>query len=369
MKVLLVLDNISLSSGVSSIVMNFYRNIKDIEFDFLVSVHSQRNHEDEIKSLGGRVFYMTDAFSLSVKRLPEIIKNSKRFFKDYAKEYDVVHLHTATFCYPYLYHAKKYGIERRIAHAHSIAFGNSKLSSIRNTLMLLPLKRLANRFLACSKTAGEKFYYPLGIKNFETMLNGISFEKFAFDMEARRGIRREFNVADSTVLVGHISNMTPLKKVPFAIESFAKLHAVNPDSKLLLIGKNDLPDAVKTAVEEHGVSDSVINAGVRYDVPRCLSAMDVCLMPSETEGLGLVAVECQASGVPVVTSKGFPEEIYASEICVGLGYDADAWAKTALVLSDKRLQPVDLGEAVKRFEIEQVAKRLAECYASKKGDC
>lgn len=364
MRVLHVLDNISLSSGISSIVMNFYRNISDIQFDFLVSVHSERNHEEEIKSLGGKVFYMTDSFSLSAKLLPDMIKNSKKFFKENAKNYDIVHLHTLTFCYPYLYYAKKYGAKHRVSHAHSISFGNSKLSSIRNSLMLMPLKSLSTAFLSCSREAGEKFYYPLGIKEFETMLNGISFEKFAFDVSARAEVRREFGVDDGTILVGHISNMTPLKKVPFAVKCFAEFRKSHPNSKLLLIGKDKLPESVSSAIEGFGVSDSVINAGVRYDVPRCLSALDICLMPSLTEGLGLVTVECQASGVPVVTSKGFPKEVYASEICVGLEYDEKLWVKAMSELYEKRLQPVDLKAAEMSFDIKNVTQKLHRFYAS-----
>lgn len=368
MKVLLVMDNIAVANGISSIVMNFCRSLKNIRFDFIVSTKYADNYEAEIISLGGKVFYMTDAPSLSVSALPQIIKNAKRFMKANAGNYDVVHLHTATFCFPYLYYAKKYGVKSRVAHAHSISFGNSKLSSVRNTLMLLPLKTLANKFLACSQTAGEKFYYPLKIKDFEVMLNGISFEKYAFDLNARRDIREEFGVGEKTVLVGHISNMTPLKNVPFAVKSFAKLHKVNPDSRLLLIGKNELPEAVKSAIDECGVGEWVINAGVRSDVPRCLSAMDVCLMPSETEGLGLVAVECQASMLPVITSKGFPDEIYATDICCALDYDEQLWADKALELSAGRLQPIDLKAAKERFDIEYVARKLADCYVSQKGD-
>jgi len=342
--------------------MNWYRNIdrEKIQFDFLVSYASKASYTEEIQKLGGRVFAMSEQLSLHVQGLPRLFANVKNFMKVHAHEYDAVHLHTTTFSYPYLYYAKKYGIKVRFCHAHSIDLGNTRLSSLRNRLMILPLKATANHFLACSREAGEKNYYPLGIKDFSVVLNGVDFSRYDMDEDNRQQTRQMLGVGEKTRLFSHISNMAPIKNVPFVVRVFAQIAETDPDSKLLLVGRKELPPEVQRQIQAHGLEDKIIHLGVRSDVPQLLAASDVCLMPSKTEGLGLVAVESQLAGTPVITSPGFPDEVYATELAVRAEPDSRLWA--CLALAQKRKAPGSCRDALKRFDISCIAAQISDYY-------
>lgn len=361
MRILQIYDHIGINCGIMSVIMNWYRNIDTdkIQFDFLVAERRNDSYEAEIKRLGGRVYYMSDM--LSVSHLHEIIKNTKKFMKKNAKKYAAVHLHTHTFSYPYLYYAKKYGVVKRISHAHSISLGNTPLTNLRNRIMVYPLKFFANKYLACSDKAGTCLYGMLGIKKYETLLNGIDFEKYRYEAQKRIEMRKKLNLDKTDTAVIHISNMTKIKNVPFVIEVFSQMK-LNKKCKLILVGKSELPQEVVRVIQDKGIVNDVINLGVRSDVPEILQAADVCLMPSESEGLGIVAIECQAANVPVLTSLGFPKDIYVSDIIQKCDLKSELWAEKALELTSKRELQVNLDTAKEKYDIKSIVQKIAQYY-------
>ena len=362
MRILQIYDHLGMSNGINAVLMNWLRNIdrEKIQIDFLIGYHRMPSFEEEIKQYGSRIFYMSDSAVFGVKQLPGIARNVKAFMKEHARDYDAVHLHTTTFSYPYLYYAKKYGVKRRICHVHSVELGNTKFGAWRNKLLVWPLKYLANEFVACSKNAGIKYYTPLGIKKFETILNGINLSQYSMAEGTRQQLRTALGVEKETFLVCHISNMTQIKNVPFVVQVFARIAEERPNSRLLLVGKDVLPEAVTEQIHLHGVADRIINLGVRSDVPALLEASDVCLMPSKSEGLGMVAIESQAAGTPVLTSTGFPEEIYATELAVRAELAAELWAQTAL--KQIRKDSVQHRENLKRFDVVNIAEQVSNYY-------
>ena len=165
-KVLQIYDSTVVNAGVNIEIMNWYRNIdkKEFQFDFLSTWKRYPNFDEEIKKLGGKSMYISEAENLGNPF--SFISNVKNFMKNKSKDYDIVHLHTGPLCYPYLFYAKKYGVNIRIVHAHSLSSGNSWLSSVRNDILLLPMKRLASHFFACSEEAAYHWFYKRNIDDF-----------------------------------------------------------------------------------------------------------------------------------------------------------------------------------------------------------
>lgn len=111
-------------------------------------------------------------------------------------------------------------------------------------------------------------------------------------------------------IVIHISNFRPVKRVDDAVRIFARVNRKIP-SRLLLVGDGpERPCAVRVA-EEESVADRVVFLGKQESVAELLSCADLCLVPSESESFGLVALEALASGVPVVATRqgGIPEVV------------------------------------------------------------
>jgi glycosyltransferase involved in cell wall biosynthesis len=110
-------------------------------------------------------------------------------------------------------------------------------------------------------------------------------------------------------VIGHVGRFLPVKNHAFIVECFQRVLAAGNDVHLLLVGDGPLLPDVRKDVESRGLSDRCTFAGVHNVVAPFLNAMDVFLFPSFYEGLGIVALEAQAAGVPVIASAAIPEEI------------------------------------------------------------
>ena len=103
--------------------------------------------------------------------------------------------------------------------------------------------------------------------------------------------------------------MSAEKGLPVLIDGFAKFleySGIEKDLTYLIIeGKGELHEKLKTQIEEKGLTANVVIPGVRYsdeDKIKLLSTFDVFVFPSLAEGFGIVPIEAMAMGVPVICS-------------------------------------------------------------------
>ena len=228
-RILHIVDNLSINNGVSSVLMNWYRaiNKEKYQFDFLVCYKRNSSYEEEIKKLGGKIYYLLEKEKLT--KYIALIKNTKVFFKQ--NNYSVIHLHSPTLVGFMFHYGKKYGVKHRIIHSHSTSYADSKIKNLRNKILLKPLNTLATEYVACSNDAGSFLF----LKNKFTVLNnGIDFTKYSFNKKKRHSIRKKWNIDEKTLVVGHISNMSELKRVDLVIEMLRKLSEIEKNIKLVL---------------------------------------------------------------------------------------------------------------------------------------
>ena len=136
-------------------LMNYYRHIDraTVQFDFLLTEPSKSLFEDEILSLGGRVFRVSP---LRIRNPFPYIRDVRRFFRDHP-EYQIVHSHTSSKSFLPLYLARNAGIPVRIAHSHNNRFKLGLKGRIQVALQD-PLKKVATHLLACSEDAARWLY-------------------------------------------------------------------------------------------------------------------------------------------------------------------------------------------------------------------
>ncbi|MFN6084710.1 MAG: N-acetyl-alpha-D-glucosaminyl L-malate synthase BshA, partial [Fluviicola sp.] len=157
------------------------------------------------------------------------------------------------------------------------------------------------------------------------------------DMEKRRHY-----ATDNELILCHISNFRPVKRVEDVVKIFDLVLKKHP-AKLILCG--DGPDRVlvERLAREKGICDKILFTGKVRETAPILRLADLFLLPSETESFGLAALEAMAVGVPVVSSNtgGIPEVNVEGKT----GYlsdvgNVDEMAANAIhILSDKvRLQ-------------------------------
>jgi len=182
------------------------------------------------------------------------------------------------------------------------------------------------------------------------------------DMRAQLGIPLE---ADLLVLV---ANLRPLKRVDDAIRVLAALAGRPRQSWLCVVGADRMVDGASERARLQGlaaalgVGDRVIFAGAIQDPLPIVSAADVCLLCSESEGLSNSLIEYAAAARPTVCSRAGGNEEIVIEGVTGYSYPVgDVPRATALVgsLLEDRERAGQFGEAARRrilqeFSVEQM---------------
>lgn len=153
-RILHIVPNMNIG-GLETFIMNVYRNIDrdKIQFDFLEHYAEESAYDEEIKSLGGKIYNFTFR---NDNNLFKYIKNLNNFFKTH-KEYKILHCHMESVGAIVFIIARLHGIKILIGHAHT----NSTSNTIKGRI-----KRFVSKFfkytttlnLACSNEAGKYLF-------------------------------------------------------------------------------------------------------------------------------------------------------------------------------------------------------------------
>lgn len=347
------------AGGTQALLMNIYRKIDrtKVQFDFLVVYKEKQFYDDEIEKMGGHVYKLSFREDLN---LPKFQKDLAGFFAQH-HEYKIVHCHAYTIGYFCLKAAKKAGIPVRIAHSHS----NAAVHDVKLPLKLIMQKLFtiySTDLFACSEEAGK---FAFKGKKFGIVQNAIDSQKFIADANIREKIRKALRV-ESKFVVGHVGRMQPEKNHDFLIDVFVEIKKKKSDAELILVGTGPLAEKVKSKVAEKGLSDCVHFLGNRKDMNRIYQAMDVFVFPSLFEGLGIVAIETQAAGVPIVCSEGLPPETDITPIYrkLLLSDGAEKWANAALEMAQNPSAHTNMQKYVidAGFDMDATAKYMENYY-------
>ncbi len=310
MRVLCILDNLSIASGVTAIVLNLYRNmdLKRVQMDFLVCNRQKDTFESEIIQRGGRVFY-TGNF-LSPNQIISAIKKSKRFFSEHGKEYDIVHLHSPTIAVFTLKYAEQYGIPVRIVHSHSTMMSLNKLKNIINNYLIGQIKKYANKFFACSTEAAYFLYGKefCSKHQIELIHNAVDCSKFVYDREIAKGMRERLGIIDDIVFV-HVSNYSPIKNHIFLLDIIERFKADKKKVRFIFVGNGPTRQLFEDEITKRGLNELCIFIEKTPEVAQYLLAADAAILPSIKEGLPVILVEGQAVGLPFFTSDTVTREV------------------------------------------------------------
>ena len=348
-----------MGGGVEHVVMNYFKHIdhNHIEFDFVITDSSIVVPHEQIEHGGGRIFIVP-----SYKNLPAFESALFALFRAHP-EWRIVHSHMNALSVFPLRQAERAGVPVRIAHSHS-AFGYGE--PLRNVAKLF-LRRFSNRYptnrFACSKTAGD-WLFGKG-KPYEVVYNAIDLARFAFDSEVRAEVRSELGIPAETFVVGHVGRFMQTKNQGFLVNAFANMLSARPDSRLVFAGTGKDEMAVRQRAEGLGISGKVLFLGQRDDSHRLYQAFDVVALPSLYEGLGLVAIEAQASGLPCLLSDRIPKEADLTGLCryIPIG-DPQVWADalTELELRDGDVRAACDHSDFVNYDIDEQAARLTDRY-------
>lgn len=133
-----------------------------------------------------------------------------------------------------------------------------------------------------------------------TIYNGIEIHKF--EKHEKQKTRALLGLAMSEHVIGTVSRLIPAKGIDIFLQALALQNKKMP-LKGLIIGDGPERTALQNLAHELGLSEKVLFLGHRTDVPKLLSALDIFILPSLREGFGLVLLESQCMGLPVIASE------------------------------------------------------------------
>ena len=345
------------TGGVMNWLMNFYRHIdrSRIQFDFYMYAPSA--FDDEIRALGGRVFY----YPRVVTHVFGAIRTLKKAFKK--EKYPIVHVHMTTLSFVALYAAKRAGVKRRICHAHSTADRAEGWKWIVKN-MLKPLAGLFATDLAGCSELGIDWLFGRKAKDAVLIHNAIDTARFA-------GAYAEVAAADAddeapVKTIGFIGRLEKQKNVGYLVEVFKDIANKRDDVRLLIVGAGKEYMEIVEKVKKLGLTERVEFRDWCNDIERYYAEIDVLALPSLFEGLPMVAVEAQAAGIPCVLSDNITKEAAVTPKCefVPLA-DRGKWAEALSRALDEGREYGTRALEGSAYDIRTEADKLTEYYLEK----
>ena len=342
-------------NGISSVIMNYYKNMdKDsLEFHFISIGDMCEEYKEFFESNNLKIF--------EFKR-----KNPLNYFLNIYKlaksnQYDIVHVHgnSSTMAVELLA-CKLAGVKVRIAHSHNTTTAHPFVHK-----SLYPLfKSSYTHGFACGEEAGKWLFKN---DDFIEIKNGINLKQYAFDRDIRNTYRSKINVEDE-IVIGHVGNFVEQKNHTFILDLFNELIKENNKYKLLLISDGYLFEDMKQKAKDLGIEDSVIFLGKTTEVYNYLMAMDVFILPSLYEGFPVVLVEAQASGIQCIVSDKVDKKVNFVDLVDFLPIDnTQEWVKYLLDLDLKENRDLVSKKNIETmiqngFDIYENAKIMKQLY-------
>jgi len=357
--------------GVETWLMHILRHIDREHFrmDFLVHTTQPCAYDDEIRALGSQIIPCLDP-----PRPWLYAHNFKRILREHGP-YDIVHSHVHHYSGYVLRLAQQAGVPVRMAHSHNdtspVEAGAGLMRRGYLTLMKRWIAQHATVGLAASRLAAADLFGPVweADPRWQILYYGIDLTPFQGYINPV-AVRAELNIPAEVFVMGHVGRFAEQKNHAFLVDIVIEVAKREPRTRLLLVGDGSLRPAIEQKVAQADLTDRVIFAGLRADVPRLMrGVMDVFVLPSFYEGLPLVGIEAQAAGLPVILSDAITEEVDRVRPLVqrlSLSQPASAWAEAILTMRDAA-PAITQQEALaviekSSFNIQTSVKSLAEVY-------
>lgn len=302
-----------------------------------VSYLAQRGVPDErykalVEAKGGKIYEMPKVKG-ALGKWKQIVQTVE-WVGSVAREnrFDLIHINadTAYLAAVYIWIFKRQGTYKLVVHSHSTMVDDNNrftrtIKAILHHVCRNYVRKNADIKLACSTQAAEWMFAQDTAK---VIPNGIDIDRFRFDPALRKEYRKKMGM-DTQFVTAVVGRLSYQKKPHFSIDVFEKVLNTVPNSSMLLVGDGELRQEIEEDIEARHLTGQVHLLGNRSDIPALLAASDVFLLPSRFEGLGIVYIEAQASGLPVFASDKVPQEAFVTDLIhrISLDAPAEAWAE------------------------------------------
>jgi glycosyltransferase involved in cell wall biosynthesis len=274
--------------------------------------------------------------------------------------------------------AKSTGVSSRIAHSHSARSGGADYPLVRKVARLVAIRLIRRVATRCLGTSEDALVEVAGrdwrrSNKASILICGFDFSQFTKAQERASALRVRLGVPQSARIVGNVARFVPVKNHRLLIDAYEHCRDEVPEAHLVLVGAGPLRPELEARVRERGLGDVVHFVGTTDDVPSFMAMFDLFVLPSYSEGLGIVCVEAQAAGTPLLASDMVPSEAFVvREAVETLPPDADetVWgaAMARLLRVPNRSPPGQWLRQVEhgRFGIERCIAELNALYRAER---
>lgn len=350
-KIAMITNSMTLN-GISSVIMNYCRNIDTNKFEITIfsGTPINKQYENECKELGIRIVELADKKKNFLKYYIRLFNKLKY------KNFDICHVHgNSAMMFFELFIAILKGIKIRIAHSHNSRCNNEKI----NKMLKVPFKKSYTEAFACGKLAGDWIF---GEEKYKIIDNGIDFSKFKYNEKIRKSERKKLDIKDDEFVLGHIGRINNQKNQKFLIRIFEKCAEINNNIKLLIIGDGPNYKEIEEIVNKHRYKDRIILYGETDSPEAYYNVMDMFVFPSKYEGFPVTVIEALANGLNCIVSDKITNEINSRNIeYASIDGQVDDWVKKILEKISFKRSDVEKSFR-KRYEINNCVKRLENEY-------
>lgn len=300
-KILFVIPSLSQTNGISAFLINYLKNINLRNFDITVvcsDYNKSENYTLFLEENNIKIYFLNNLKKVGIIKY---IKSILSFFKK-NHDYDLIYSNVANQSILFFLLGIRYKIKRRILHSHATVSSDKKIKKIINDLLIKIVVLLSTERVACTNEAGKAMFRK---KDFIIIKNAINYDIFRFNEKYRKQIRDIYNINEKNILLGFVGRFVPQKNIFF----FVKLAEILDNKyRIMMIGNGYQKIKFNALIEEKGLKNKFIIIEECSDVFKYYSAMDVFLLPSVYEGLGIVGIEAQVNGLNCLLSDTIPKD-------------------------------------------------------------
>lgn len=300
------------NGGIENLIACYCKHISNskLQLDVFTFYKSESIYTKVVEECGGII--LSPACNIEGNYITKNVKIAKSFIK-VARDYDIIHYNTAfALAYLHCFFLKLVNPTIKIvlhSHGDSLNPPYVYLKSLFHRAIKSLFYHVVNEALACSTSSGEWLFCVKLVKSphFSVIKNATGLDKFKFDLQARKRIRCEHKIGEKK-LIGTIGRIEYQKNPFFIVNTIDSLRTIDNNFSFIWIGYGINMLEIKREISTRQLDRYVIFVEKTDRVSDYLSAMDIFILPSRYEGLGIVLLEAQANGLKCYTSDTTPLE-------------------------------------------------------------
>lgn len=368
-KKICILQNGLYWGGTDTFVINLCKGLDKDKYDITVvnPISDPSQREQELLAVGAKILHTTPLHGIKGR-----LKHFWQLYKILRKErFDVFQTNIDLFNGPNLMVAWLARVPKRLCHSHNSLHqkalkGETIPVKLYQSVMRWMCWNFSNRRSGCSELANDFLYKGRDWRNssYPTIVNnGIDLIKYQSpinrdEYKKQLGLTAKYHI----ITIGHLNDQ---KNPLFTAKLLADFLPSREDCDMIWVGDGPLKSEVIKILEEGKVSDRVHFFSKRKDIKELLKCSDVFILPSNFEGLGIVAIEAQASNIPTILSNEIPPLANAGgAVFLPIDNGVKEWSKLInSILSGETILKSD-SKLLFDFSIDKMTNQMSEIFES-----